>query len=113
MQSKQSVTNSNNQASTACRKEQAATKMPTASTVTAALGLLSILLAASGTVHAQATSNTPPLVIQAAGPDASSIKSAVEAFRAALGDNNGNNGGPLQKGRREIGRASCRERAWT
>ena len=44
-----------------------------------------------------------PLVFQAAGPDAASIQSAVDAFRAALGDpNNGNNPGPIQKGRREI-----------
>jgi hypothetical protein len=72
------------------------------STVIAAFGILSMLLAASETAHAQFTSNNPPLVIQAAGPDATSIKSAVEAFRAALGDNNGNIAGPLQKGRREI-----------
>jgi len=102
MQSKHLVTNLDNQASTACGERQAAMKLPIASTVIAALGLLSILLAASETAHAQATSNNPPLVIQAAGPDASSIKSAVEAFRSALGDNNANNPGPLQKGRREI-----------
>ena len=85
MKIKQSVTNSNIRL-----------------TVIATLGLLSMLLAASETVHAQATNNNPPLVFQAAGPDASSIKSTVEAFQAALGDNNGNNPGPLQKGRREI-----------
>jgi hypothetical protein len=102
MQSKQSVTNSNNQPSTACTEKHAAMKLPIASTVIAAFGLLSMLPAASETAHAQATSNNPPLVIQAAGPDATSIKSAVEAFRAALGDNNGNNAGPIQKGRREI-----------
>jgi hypothetical protein len=85
MKTKQSVTNSN-----------------ICSTVIAAFGLLSMLLAASEIAQAQATNNNPPLVIQAAGPDASSIKSAVEAFRAALGDNNDNNPGPLQKGRREI-----------
>ena len=44
----------------------------------------------------------PPIVFQAAGPDATSIQSTVDAFRAELGDNNGNNPGPLQKGRREI-----------
>ena len=44
-----------------------------------------------------------PLVFQAAGPDAASIQSTVDAFRARLGDpNNLNNPGPLQKGRREI-----------
>ena len=81
MQTKQSVTNSNIR-----------------STVIAAFGLLSMLLAVSETAHAQGT----PLVFQAAGPDATSIQGAVDAFRAVLGDNNGNNPGPLQKGRREI-----------
>jgi len=68
------------------------------STVIASFGLLSMLLAVSGTAHAQST----PLVFQAAGPDATSIQGAVDAFRASLGNNNGNNSGPLQKGRREI-----------
>lgn len=69
-----------------------------ASTVIAAFGLLSMLLAVSENAHAQGT----PLVFQAAGPDATSIQGAVDAFRAALGDNNLNNPGPIQKGRREI-----------
>ena len=81
MQTKLSVTNSNIR-----------------SNVIAAFGLLLTLLAVSETAHAQDT----PLVFQAAGPDAASIQGAVDAFRAALGDNNGNNPGPLQKGRREI-----------
>jgi len=81
MQTKQSVTNSNIR-----------------STVIAAFGLLSMLLAVSETAHAQGT----PLVFQAAGPDATSIQGAVDAFRASLGNNNGNNPGPIQKGRREI-----------
>jgi hypothetical protein len=81
MQTKQSVINSNIR-----------------STVIAAFGLLSMLLAMSETAHAQST----PLVFQAAGPDATSIQGAVDAFRASLGDNNGNNPGPIQKGRREI-----------
>ena len=68
------------------------------STVIAAFGLLSMLLAVSETAQAQGT----PLVFQAAGPDASSIQSAVDTFRAALGNNNLNNPGPIQKGRREI-----------
>jgi hypothetical protein len=70
------------------------------STVIAAFGLLSMLLAVSETAHAQST----PLVFQAAGPDATSIQGAVDAFRASLGDNNGNNPGPSAslKGRREI-----------
>ena len=84
MQTKQSVTNSNIRA-----------------TVIAAFGVLSMVLAVSETAQAQA--NQPaPLVFQAAGPDATSIQGAVDAFRAALGDNNANNPGPLQKGRREI-----------
>jgi hypothetical protein len=70
-------------------------------TVIAAFGLLSMVLAVSETAQAQANQPTP-LVFQAAGPDAASIQSAVDAFRAALGDNHGNNPGPLQKGRREI-----------
>ena len=81
MKTKQSVTNSNIR-----------------STVIAAFGLLSMLLAVSETAHAQGT----PLVFQAAGPDATSIQGAVDAFRASLGNNNGNNPGPIQKGRREI-----------
>jgi hypothetical protein len=84
MQTKQSVTNSNIR-----------------STVIAAFGLLLMLLAVSETAHAQGNQPTP-LVFQAAGPDAASIQGAVDAFRAALGDNNGNNPGPIQKGRREI-----------
>jgi hypothetical protein len=102
MQTKQSVTNSNNQPSTARREKHAAMKLPIASTVIAAFGLLSMLLTVSETAHAQGTADVPPLVFQAAGPDAASIQSSVDAYRAALGDNNGNNPGPLQKGRREI-----------
>jgi hypothetical protein len=84
MQTKQSVTNSNIR-----------------STVIAAFGVLLMGLAVSETAQAQA--NQPaPLVFQAAGPDATSIQGAVDAFRAALGDNNLNNPGPIQKGRREI-----------
>jgi hypothetical protein len=60
-----------------------------------------MLLLVSETAHAQGNQQTP-LVFQAAGPDAASIQSAVDAYRAALGDNHGNNPGPLQKGRREI-----------
>jgi hypothetical protein len=45
----------------------------------------------------------PPIVFQAAGPNAESIQSTVDAFRAALGEpNNGNDPGPLDEGRREI-----------
>lgn len=84
MQTKQSVTNSNIR-----------------STIIAALGVLLMVLAVSGTAQAQANQPTP-LVFQAAGPDAASIQSTVDEFRAALGDNNLNNPGPIQKGRREI-----------
>src|SRR4029079_4956090 len=84
MQTKQSVTNSNIRA-----------------TVIAAFGVLSMVLAVSETAQAQANQPTP-LVFQAAGPEAASIQSAGEGFRAALGDNNLNNPGPIQKGRREI-----------
>src|SRR5437773_3177525 len=80
--------------------KQSVTKSNIRSTVIAAFGLLSMLLAVSETAHAQGT----PLVFQAAGPDATSIQGAVDAFRASLGDNNGNNPGPSAslKGRREI-----------
>ena len=84
MQTKQLVINSNVRA-----------------TVIAAFGVLLMGLAVSETARAQATQPTP-LVFQAAGPDATSIQGAVDAFRASLGDNNANNPGPIQKGRREI-----------
>ena len=84
MQTKQVVINSNVRA-----------------TVIAAFGLLSMVLAVSEIAQAQANQPTP-LVFQAAGPDAASIQSTVDAYRAALGDNNLNNPGPLQTGRREI-----------
>jgi hypothetical protein len=51
------------------------------------------------TVYAQSAG---PIVFQAAGPTVASIQSMVDAFRAALGDNNGNAPGPLTTGRREI-----------
>jgi hypothetical protein len=84
MQTKQSVINLNIRA-----------------TIVAAFGVLLMGLGLSEPAQAQASQSTP-LVFQAAGPDATSIQSAVDAFRAALGDNNLNNPGPLQKGRREI-----------
>ena len=84
MQTKQSVINSNIRA-----------------IVVAAFGVLLMVLAVSETAQAQANQPTP-LVFQAAGPDATSIQGAVDAFRAVLGDNNLNNPGPIQKGRREI-----------
>src|SRR5262245_63938250 len=84
------------------KTKQSVTKSNIPSTVIAAFGLLSMLLAVSETAHAQVTAINPPLVFQAAGPDATSIQGTVDAFRAALGGNNLNNPGPLQKGRREI-----------
>ena len=114
MQTKQSVINSNNhQPSTACREKHAAIKLPIRSTVIAAFGLLSTLLPVTQNAHAQGTSDSPdspprefvaPIVFQAAGPNAASIQSTVDAFRAVPGfeTNNANNPGPLQSGRREI-----------
>jgi hypothetical protein len=104
MKTKQSVTNSNNQPSTACKEKHAAMTLPITSTVIAAFGLLSMLLAVSETAQAQARDYAPPVVFQAAGANAASIQSTVDAFRARLGDpNNLNNPGPLGlKGRREI-----------
>jgi len=84
------------------KTKQSVTKSNIRSTVIAAFGLLSMFLAVSETAHAQVTAIDPPLVFQAAGPDATSIQGAVDAFRAALGNNNLNNPGPIQKGRREI-----------
>ena len=85
-------------------------KLPIRSTVIAAFGVLSMLLPVSQTAHAQRTPPpnprrefVAPVVFQAAGPNAASIQSSVDAFRAALGiPNNGNNPGPLSHGRREI-----------
>lgn len=51
--------------------------------------------------HAEDNTSVPPIVFQAAGPNAASIQSAVDAFRTALGDNNGNGAG-VASGRREI-----------
>jgi hypothetical protein len=104
MKTKQSVTNSNNQPSTACKEKHAAMKLPITSMTITAFGLLSMLLAVSETAQAQARDYAPPVVFQAAGANAASIQSTVDAFRARLGDpNNLNNPGPLGlKGRREI-----------
>src|SRR4030095_7875158 len=104
MKTKQSVTNSNNQPSTACKEKHAAMKLPFTSMPIPAFVLLSMLLAVSETAQAQARDYAPPVVFQAAGANAASIQSTVDAFRARLGDpNNLNNPGPLGlKGRREI-----------
>ena len=68
MQTKQSVINSNVRA-----------------TVIAAFGVLLMGLVVSETAQAQAKNDVPPAVFQAAGPDATSIQGAVDAFRAVLG----------------------------
>ena len=104
MKTKQSVTNSNNhQPSAACREKHAAMKLPIRSTLIAAFGVLSMVLAVSETAQAQVNQPTP-VVFQAAGDSGASIQSTVDAFRAVPGfeTNNGNNPGPLQDGRREI-----------
>jgi hypothetical protein len=102
MQTKQSVTNSNNRRFTPRKEKYAAIKLPAASTLVAAFGLISMLVAVSETAQAQNRDDRLPVVVQAAGPDESSIQGAIDSFRALLGDNNLNNPGPIQKGRREI-----------
>ena len=82
-------------------------------TVAIAFGLLSVIHLAP-VAHAQdsisqksfTTGGTdfvalPPIVFQAAGPTATSIQSAVDAYRDKLGANNGNKEGQ-PSGRREI-----------
>jgi hypothetical protein len=68
---------------------------------TALAAMVSIGFPAGTRVAAQSTTSAP-IVFQAAGPTAASIQSTVDAFRAALGANNGNVAGPLAAGRREI-----------
>lgn len=72
-----------------------------------AIGLISttITAGASVTAHAEAgraPHQATPIVFQAAGPDAISIQSAVDAFRAKLGALNPNVAGSFGAGRREI-----------
>jgi hypothetical protein len=71
----------------------------------ATFGLMSMLLPQAA--HAQdlrPKTFVAPTVFQAAGPTPDSIRSTVDAFRAVPGleTPNGNNPGPLEKGRREI-----------
>jgi hypothetical protein len=72
--------------------------------VAVAVALLSTLaLHPDRPAHADDEDFAPPIVFQAAGPNAQSIQSTVDAFRAALGNpNNANAAGPLAIGRREI-----------
>jgi hypothetical protein len=106
MKTKQSVTTNNHQPSTACREKHAAMKLPIRSTIIAAFGVLAMLLPAHQAAHAQGTTSddfVAPMVFQAAGPKAASLKGAVDAYRRALGDpNNGNTLASLPSGRREI-----------
>lgn len=72
----------------------------------AAFGFLSISTTiAVRSAHAQDNTTrdfVPPAVFQAAGPNAASIQSVVEAYRAALGNPNNGNAGSLMTGHREI-----------
>jgi len=75
-------------------------------TFAAAFGFLSIAVPLMNR-PAQAQDNTtkdfvPPTVFQAAGPNAASIQSTVDAYRAALGNPNNGNAGSLGSGHREI-----------
>ena len=72
-----------------------------------AFGLLSITVPITIRQTAHAQDNTtrdfvPPTVFQASGPNAASIQSSVDAFRAALGNPNNGNAGSLATGHREI-----------
>jgi hypothetical protein len=71
-----------------------------------ALGLLSITTpVAVRPTHAQDNTTkdfVAPAVFQAAGPNTASIQSAVDAYRAALGNPNNGNAGSQLAGRREI-----------
>jgi hypothetical protein len=75
-------------------------------TLVAVFGLLCTVLPM--TIHSvNAQDNTtrdfvPPTVFQAAGNDGASILGTVDAFRAALGNPNNGNSGPLNTGHREI-----------
>lgn len=72
----------------------------------AAFGFLSIAIpAAVRSTHAQDNTTrdfVPAAVFQAAGPNAASIQSVVDAYRAALGNPNNGNAGSLMTGHREI-----------
>jgi hypothetical protein len=68
-----------------------------------ALAMVGPVDALQETAKKVAAEVAPPVVFQAAGPNAATIQSAVDQFRAALGGaNNGNTPGPLATGRREI-----------
>jgi len=71
-----------------------------------AFGFLSISIPiAVRSTHAQDNTTrdfVAPAVFQAAGPNAASIQSVVDAYRAALGNPNNGNAGSLMTGHREI-----------
>ena len=76
-------------------------------TLSAVLGVLSIVLPLRLDQNAHAQENTTkdfvaPLVFQAAGPNNASIQSTVDAYRAELGNPDNKNSGPLATGHREI-----------
>jgi hypothetical protein len=72
-------------------------------TLTAVFGLLSTtLLITVRPTHAKDKEFVPPTVFQAAGPDGPSIQGMVDAYRAALGNPDNKNSGPLGSGHREI-----------
>lgn len=72
----------------------------------AAFGFVSIAISvAVRSTHAQDNTTrdfVPAAVFQAAGPNAASIQSVVDAYRAALGNPNNGNAGSLMTGHREI-----------
>ncbi len=78
MQTKQSVTNSNNhQPSTACREKHAAMKLPIRSTAIAAFGLLSTLLPVIQTAHAQGLRPSRFDLVPASDPIAACLPNAA------------------------------------
>src|SRR5215217_9530787 len=76
-------------------------------TLATIMGLLAVMMPGPVRQTAHAQDNTTrdfvaPTVFQAAGPNAASIQGSVDAFRAALGNPNNGNGGPMDTGHREI-----------
>src|SRR5829696_2727948 len=102
-----SITSQPRGTSKAARNERAAVTTPKRRISAAALVLVSVLLPVGPAALAQDVSYgafVAPTVFQASGPNASSIRGTVDAFRAVPGLEtvNGNNPGPLPSGRREI-----------
>lgn len=86
-------------------KKSASLKARLASGAAAAIALAAITSVPAQEARAagkSAKNFVQPIVFQAAGPTAESIQSTVDAFRAALGTNNGNTAGPITGGHREI-----------